>query len=123
MESSSGSGKLSAPARAWARSTHARLSTWHRVSANRTTPAIAGSFFGQFLSRIAASGAVRSSSTSKGYIGAELAASLASVLFGPSIPARDGAPLVTLNVATTAAIQIWKDRAGALAMAADPGHT
>lgn len=32
--------------RAWARSTHARLSTWHRVSANRTTPAIAGSFSG-----------------------------------------------------------------------------
>ena len=40
-------GELSALDRAWTRSTHARHSTWHRVSANRTTPAIAGSFFGQ----------------------------------------------------------------------------
>jgi hypothetical protein len=46
-----GMGELPAPARAWARSIHMRLSTWQRVSANRTTPAIAGSFCGHIQPR------------------------------------------------------------------------
>jgi hypothetical protein len=40
-------GELPALARAWARTTHDRLPTRQRASANRTDPAIAGSFIGQ----------------------------------------------------------------------------